>query len=509
MVSVNEEEIDRLDLNLTKFDGGATYIDPAHSYTSDLDIFGKQSIFQLLNRANTIEGKSRLASWLSQPQEESAILARQKSSQELSDKTDWTTSFLAHLKLGDHTTVDKSKLTQWLAGEEQVYGRKLYLVLSILGPLLGTLSVVLLSLSIIPYGVFGIWLLIGVGVVGLRFKYASETALLLTPSITLLKNYRKAILHLEQESFESAQLQKIQSNFKQQNFLASAAIERLEKHLDQFQNRSNILYISLNIVFFLDIILLYRMEKWRKQYRAKVAEWMDQIGEMEALVSLAFHRHTFPDTVYPSFVKVPKFEGVQLGHPLIPVAKRVSNDFNLGDTGRCYLITGSNMSGKTTFLRTLGVNMVLAQAGATVTAKSLELSKWTVFTSMRNQDDLSESVSSFYAELKRIKDLLGLLGQNPPVFYLLDEILKGTNSADRIKGSEALIKQLLKANASGCISTHDVELGNMASEWKGLINKSFNSDIKDDDILFDYQIKDGVCHSFNASKLMQLMGIKI
>ncbi|MCV9389544.1 MutS-related protein [Reichenbachiella ulvae] len=236
--------------------------------------------------------------------------------------------------------------------------------------------------------------------------------------------------------------------------------------------------------------------------------WFDAVHQIDALSDLASFAYANPTFTFPKLSDTDHvLVAEQMAHPLIKSTQRVSNDFALSGKGRLGLVTGSNMWGKSTFLRTIGINLVLAQMGAPVCARKFELSLVQLFTSMRTQDNLEENVSSFYAELKRLKQLLDLLQQGEPIFYMLDEILKGTNSEDRHKGALSLIDQLIKENCRGLISTHDIQLSALSKDQPNIQNMNFNSSIVDDEIIFDYKLSLAPCGSFNASKLMEKMGI--
>ncbi|MFT6827261.1 MAG: DNA mismatch repair ATPase MutS [Roseivirga sp.] len=270
------------------------------------------------------------------------------------------------------------------------------------------------------------------------------------------------------------------------------------------------MYHIFNFLFILDVYWLIRAERWKKRTQEDIGAWFEAIGEIEALNSLGAYHFSNSEFSFPTISETPfDIKATAMGHPMINPLKRVSNDFDFSGKGGICLITGSNMSGKSTFLRTVGVNSVLALMGAPVCAQSMQISKLQVFTSMRTQDDLEESVSSFYAELKRLKQLLGSINNELPTLFMVDEVLKGTNSEDRHTGATALIKQLNKAYAFGFVSTHDLTLGTITTELQGIKNYSFNSVIENDDIIFDYTLTPGICKSFNATKLMQKMGIEI
>jgi DNA mismatch repair ATPase MutS len=274
------------------------------------------------------------------------------------------------------------------------------------------------------------------------------------------------------------------------------------------QNRVNLMFVIFNLVFWIDFFLLWRVEIWRKKFGNNIAAWEEVFDTWQVLVSLGAFTYEEKSYCIPTWSKERIIEATNLKHPLIAKEKAVGNDFSLAENSKTILLTGSNMSGKTTFMRTLGINMVMANVGLSPMAESFILGPFQLFTSMRNADNLGESVSSFYAELARIKQLLSKAEAGENVYFLLDEILKGTNTADRIMGSEALIRQLAASNCKGIISTHDIELSQLESSFAFLVNKSFHSEIMDDKIHFDYKLKPGPCPSFNAHKLMELMGIK-
>ncbi|MGB3617099.1 MAG: DNA mismatch repair protein MutS, partial [Catalinimonas sp.] len=276
--------------------------------------------------------------------------------------------------------------------------------------------------------------------------------------------------------------------------------------------RANLLYGLVNWVLMVDLHVLRRLERWQARHLDEVPRWFEALAELDALNALAGIYFAHPDWCRPEVADgTITFEAEGLGHPLLPPDRRVRNDFAFEGAGKILLVTGANMAGKSTFLRTVGVNMVLAQAGAPVCARRFRMSTLQVFTSMRTQDSLEESVSGFYAELRRLRQLLDLLRRtDEPVFYMLDEILKGTNSRDRQTGALALIKQLHRERATGMISTHDVELGQRAADLGvDLTNLSFNSTITGEEIHFDYRLTPGLCRSFNATKLMEQIGIAV
>ncbi|WP_224999757.1 DNA mismatch repair protein MutS [Cesiribacter sp. SM1] len=532
LVDINRQELQRLQHKFEGMPTGQEHYMALHIYHPDLDVLGRHSLFQLLNRTATPGGESMLAYWLSKPAPAQEVNARQEAVKELAPLLDWRQQFAAmglfHKK--PHATLEP--LQQWLQSPNVVLPRSMYrIAFATLPPLTVLLILAFLFLDI------SFWWIIGAAIVNALVvfrlapvaKVAEEAAY---NSITILKGSAGMFELLENGKWQSAYLQELQQQFMKQDAKVSGQIRELSRILDGLESRSNGLYMVLNTLFLQDLYWMLRAERWKERVKADIDTWFEALYVWESLNSMAGLAYSEPDWTFPEVVTSAThlYEAKELGHPLLPNG-RVTNDFELSGKGEVVLITGSNMAGKSTFLRTVGINAVLALAGAPVCARQMRLSCMQVFTSMRTQDSLAENVSSFYAELQRIRQLLRLLrassvqetltdmptqelalppDANPelPVLFLLDEILKGTNSADRHKGAASLIRQLQGLNASGLISTHDLDLGQTAS-GAGLRNYSFNSEVVGQEIRFNYKLEPGLCSSFNASALMAKMGIDI
>lgn len=508
---VNQDEINRVNNNLAGIDDGEMFMDKKHPYLHDLDIFGKNSLYQLVNRAVSPSGRHTLAKWLSAPATEDAILERQEAVKEMVPMLSWRQSFQASGKQQDVKDKNFSTLLQWINEPDQLINNRTYKVLSYMLPL-ATIILILLNIYADLNVYFTVALLVINGIVLKKFAgYAKNITEKTFDGIQTLRAYGRMISQIESTAFESATLKDLRHVFVHENFKASGSIAKLQKILDFLQSRSNMFYVFFNFVLLFDLHLVFRAEKWKRQQKADVNQWFDNIGKLEAINSLAGFAYANPEYVLPVISNQPYiFIAKSLGHPLIPKAERITNDLEMTGKGTIDIITGSNMSGKSTFLRTIGVNAVLALAGAPVCAKRLELSRMQVFTSMRTEDNLEEHVSSFYAELRRIKMLLEILEEKTlPVMFMLDEILKGTNSKDRHAGAAALIHQISDADAMGFVSTHDLELGQLTESLSNVKNFSFNSIVAGDEIIFNYTLEEGICNSFNASKLMEKIGIKM
>jgi DNA mismatch repair ATPase MutS len=358
------------------------------------------------------------------------------------------------------------------------------------------------------------WIILGIVVNGIIILSALNKVKSIhgntNEAIKTLKGLEAMIIMIEKTSFNASLLKNIQSTYLKKNLRVSSRIGSLTRILQNLDNRSNQMYHLLNLFLLLDLHFSISAEKWKANRPENIESWFNSMGAMEGLTSFAGMAFSNPNYAFPQILeREHMIETKNMGHPLIPYKKRIANDFSLKGKGHIAMITGSNMAGKSTFLRTIGINMALAFAGGPVCADSLSLTPTNVFSSMRTQDNLEENISSFYAELKRIHQLLETTEDKKPVFFLLDEILKGTNSYDRHLGAVSLVHQLADKNISGLISTHDIDLAKETAMGRKVTNFSFNSLIQGDEILFDYKLSPGICKSFNASKLMKKMGINI
>ena len=507
---INQDEIDRIELKLDRFDGGEDYADISHPYSSDLDLFGSHSLFQLINRTATNYGRETISSWMLNASPKEEILDRQKSSEELANDLEWLQDFQALGKVSGDQAKNINLLMKWL-GEDDSKEFKLGLhwiltcIVIIIAPL------VLVILGMIPFGTLLVPLAINGYLLSRVFKRQKELMELTFEGNKALKGYARLIEKVEQSTFETKLLKELHSSFSTDTFQASKAVFRLNRWLDVLHARANAFFAILNILFMLDFFIIRSLGSWKDKHATIIQTWFKQLAYLEAMVSISSHRLIHPDysTVIPSG-KDYELNAKSLGHPLIHYSDRVNNDVTLQGKGSIVIITGSNMSGKSTFLRTVGVNICLAQMGASVCADQFTFSSFRLYTSMRNADILEENISSFYAELKRLRGLLDLMeGDQSPVMFMIDEVLKGTNSTDRHMGSVSLIKQLSGLNCFGWVSTHDLSLGEMTEKLESVDAMSFNSRVEGEDLIFDYKLSPGLCNSFNASFLMQKMGIEI
>ena len=522
---INESEILREKCDLEEFDSGQRFVDQNHPYSSDLDIFGQHSLFQLVNRTTTESGTIRLSEWLSEPAPNSEINDRQKAIKELSQKLDWRQDFQASGKHFQNNKSDYCKLLDWV--EKPIVllkHRVIYTALAIIFPVLLLLSfyffmknstslvgVIYLSVMILVW-LFGFTILRKVRPI------AEDIVEISTKNLKTLRAYRALINKIEIESFKSEKLVELQSILTKGKYSAYNEINRICNLLDFSHQRpikkqpinGNQLYPMLNSFFLIDIYLIIGTERWKSKNKAFLKLWAETVSEFEVINSFAGFVYSNPSYKFPEITEKNNYLHFEsLGHPLINSNNRVCNDFQSDGHGDVVMITGSNMAGKSTFLRTLGVNLVLALAGAPCCAKNGKVSNLKLYTSMRTQDNLEKGISSFYAELNRIEKMLNLIENNQNIFYLLDEMFKGTNSEDRHIGGFSLINQLSKLKTSGIIATHDIELAKLTENKKLVANYSFNSEMINDSMIFNYKLHNGICYDFNASELMKKSGIKI
>jgi DNA mismatch repair ATPase MutS len=511
IVDINRLELARQNADFRALDEGREYIDNLHPYTSDLDVFGKSSLFQLINRTTSIIGRHLLVERLKTGLPAEAIVAHQQAVKALSEDPEWAQSYQA---LGQHYKTEELEFRQFENWRKQppvlnllAWLRPVTLIL----PVLLVAATTICAVTGITYYAVLPFILVNALLLTKFWKYATKTVDQTYKSVNLLKTLGLQMNQIEKKVFTDPLLQELARPFQVKDQNVSSEIKRLTFLLNQLQTRGNMLHIFFNIAFLLDIQWLIQLEKWHVKNAEHAGDWFDRLAEFEVLISLsgtAFGNQGWSFAV-PGDIDY-HVEARGLGHPMLATGSAVTNKFAMQGKGEVILITGPNMAGKSTFLRTVAVNIVLARMGAPVFADFMQLNlNVQVFTAMRVADDLSENVSSFYAELQRIQQLLETISTGTPVIYFLDEILKGTNSADRHRGAEGLIKQLSELGVSGFVSTHDLELGDLATQMNKLTNYSFESMVEDDEIVFDYKLRTGVCHSFNACELMRKMGIDV
>lgn len=494
----------RQERKLGILDSGNEFADKEHPFAGDLDLFGPHSLFQLLNHCTSTGGKQQLAALLKSAVNPKVAQQRNEAVAELQQKPDFLRAMEA---IG--IAFPQGKVVPWKLWLEQkeTPPNLLHWLLAILGPLGGVLILLLTSQGILPQAILGGWFLVGMLLLAMVFVPLKRAADAI-PVASHLNSLRLRAAQIEDISFHSDLLFAEQARLQAGSSPASKQLQELDRLGLWTQNRLNLLYFPINLLFWTDFILFLWLAAWKKRVSNSLVQLPETLENWEVWVSLGSFEVEVGHPGIPIWSEEPILETENVFHPLLHPAMAVGNSLALNPKQKLVLLTGSNMSGKTTFMRTLGINAVLLNLGLRPFADRMILGPLQLFTSMRNTDNLGESVSSFYAELSRIRTLLQRLEQEEPIFFLLDEILKGTNTQDRIAGSEALVAQLLPSQGLGLISTHDIELAALGEKEAQVQNYSFHSEIQDQEILFDYRLREGACPSFNAHKLMELMGIK-
>jgi DNA mismatch repair ATPase MutS len=511
---INENEIKATHGEFLDFDTGEEFISTDHAYSSDLDIFGNRGVFHSLNRTTTSIGKRFLSAWLKIFPENANIKKvkeRQEAVQELVDKLDLRQNIQAHGRFIEDSMKRLESFHDLFDEPAAVLGKKPLIIFIHLFPLVTIGGVVSMFFHVSWFVPVVLVLIQGI-VNRVTGKVRKRIYLLTSRNAKILTAYSKITAELEKENFASSKLKEYRSELFLEDKSASSHIKKLSTLLGYFDMRlSKEFHLLFNNLLFWDLHCVYRIEKWKKKTGPVIHKWFDVIGNFEALSSFANTLFNNPDWTMPE-VSGPDFllEARSIGHPLIPKAENIRNDISLNHKGNILIVTGPNMSGKTTFLKTLGVNIVLAMAGGPVCAQRLALSPLKLYTSMKVTDSLDKKLSLFYAELQRLKIIMDAISGKEPVFFLIDEMLKGTNESDRHKGAIALIRQLVENKADGILATHDLELTKLEKDYtQAITNYHFDGYIEGERLLFDYKLKTGICQSSNALELMKKVGIQV
>ncbi|MGG7097989.1 MutS-related protein [Clostridium sardiniense] len=513
-LEINEKGVKRISGEFrTIEDDGSEYINDSHPFSSDIDIFGKSSLFQLINDTLTKGGREKLVRNLSLkklPTKE-IIEKKQEAIKELGEKIKWRQELLVK---GKTTIKNKKKETQELEAfltwsnekKEKGISKKLvaYVFIAIT-----FLSIVLSIIKIIPPSYILLVLLINFAVIKLITKDYKEDLEMFNSIKHTIKSYAEILELIEKEEFKSEYLKGIKDKLKSDTSNSCGEeMKKLSNLLDWIGDSSgNAYYLIINIFIFSDIFIVENLEDWRSQNSKELEVWIDVISEIDALSSISNIYFDFDKFTFPKISDKKEVKGKAIGHPLIG-EKAVRNNYSLSNNKKVTLITGSNMSGKSTFLRTIGLNLLLSYIGAPVFSDEFTCGIFNIYTCMRTKDNLEENISSFYAEILRIKILIEATKKGEDVFFLLDEIFKGTNSLDRHIGATELIKQLINGGAIGLVSTHDLDLCNLEESDNRIENYNFREYYEDNKIKFDYKLRVGKSETQNAIHLMKLAGIE-
>jgi hypothetical protein len=511
LVNINRNEAKALSFDLAPFQDGNQWIDSSHDFSNDLDLFGAGSVFQYLNRTVSGYGNKILAAWLSDPFSLSGKMKeRQETIHELSSKLFWRQEFIAKGMGHSFEEKDVAGLLAWLNDKQKFFKSVFGKLIIFLLPSLAILSLILLIAGVFHYSVFTSLFLLNLILVAWHLRSIGKIHMNLSRINVFLSSLGSLLATFEKEPFQSPVLKKIQSDISGTSNPAVFQLKKLSRILQAFDNRINLMIgFILNGLLLWDFHCIYRLEKWKEKSKGHLPRWLNHLGEIDAFISLANYAYNNPDFVYP-VVSSDKsiLMAKELGHPLIHEENRICNDFILPGSGHICIITGANMAGKSTFLRTVAVNYILGMTGAPVCASEMGFTPLRLFTSMRTTDSLGHNESYFYAELKRLRILKERLEEGVETLFILDEILKGTNSNDKSTGSKLFLKKIIVLGGTGLIATHDTSLGEMEDEFPELIaNHCFEIEIKGERIIFDYKLQNGITQKMNASLLLRQMGL--
>lgn len=487
---------------------GERFDDPHHVYASDLDLFGRGSLFELLSTARTRMGEDTLAQWLLSPSPLEQIRERHAAVAELRSQLDLAEE-LAVLGEDARVGVHPEALTRWAEAPNRMAPEWLRWA----APVLAASAVA----SVVAWGIWGmatplVLVVVVEAILTYRLRSALDSVLHSAEhAFHDLELLSGLLARLENQRFQAPRLEELQRELSSHHMAGSQALARLQTIVDLILSRDNFIVRVLDAPLMYSVQVAFAAERWRRAHGSAVRIWLRAIGEIEALLSLATYSYEHPADPFPQFIEGDAgFDGESIGHPLVPTVTCVRNSVRVGGETRVLLVSGSNMSGKSTLLRAVGINVVLAMAGAPVRAQSLRLTPLQLGASIRINDSLQEGSSRFYAEITRLRQIFDLAGSQPPLLFLLDELLQGTNSKDRRIGAEGLVRALLGRGAVGLISTHDLALTEISGLPSGqLHNVHFQDEFEDGKMKFDYQLREGVVTKSNGLALMRSIGLDV
>lgn len=510
LIRINQEERDYLNGSLNNFPTGQKYLDPGHPYAADLDIFGRDSLFQHLNRTVTSRGTDLLADWLLHLSKDPiTICKRQQAAAELVRYPEWCQLFRAEGKLQTLPKMDFDILKQWQ--EEPAFFLHprttriwLYTVNGI-----SLLSWLAVALGWYPWPLASALFFGQLLGLSLYLKKINSHHRKLDSFIGTVSQYLPLVRSVCRQSFASPWLQELKKTFSSSGQNALRAFRQLKSIREKLDQRGNILIaFLLNGLYLKDIHTMLELDRWKKEYGCRIDDWVQTLGTMDALVSMANYRLNHPTYAEPRIGGTRLLEAYGAGHPLLAGNHKVTNDFHIDGLHRLFIVTGANMAGKSTFLRTIGINLVLAQSGNVVDSSSFSFQPMALFTSMRTTDNLAKNTSYFHAELLRLKQLILIAEKEERLFVILDEMLKGTNSVDKLNGSLAFLRKLLAYPVSGLIATHDLALGELANAYpENFFNVCFEITHSGESVRYDYKLHPGISSTMNASILLKQMGL--
>lgn len=508
-ININKKGIDRLNGNFKENeDIGEEFLNIEHPFISDLDVFGRNSLFQMVNSTKTKFGRKKLSEILSLNKipTKDEILKRQEAIKELGKKVEWRQKIEVKSTLKKSGIADTDELLKWSNSKSNI--KPMFKIIPYLFIILTMISLLLVVLGILPASYMILIFMINYLIVKILTKDLVGVIKVFDKHKKDIEAYTNLLTLIVDENFSSPLLKELKNNLNNKDNNCVKEMKALKSLVDWLgDSSSNAYYLLLNVTVLSDTFILKNLEEWKKLNGNKLEGWLAIIGEIEALASISNLSFDFDNWNYPTISTADIIESKDMTHPMI-AGKAIANSFTLNSNEKVALITGSNMSGKSTFLRTLGLNLLLSYIGAPTSSKSFTCGVFNIYTCMRTKDNLEESISSFYAEILRIKILIKASKEGEKVFFLLDEIFKGTNSKDRHEGAQVLINQLVNNNAMGLVSTHDLELCDLEKTKKWIKNYNFQEYYDNNTIKFDYKLRRGKSTTQNAVHLMKLAGIE-
>jgi len=504
LIAINNTELDILDRKFHHLPDGKTFLQLDHPYAQDLDLFGRGSFFQYANRTVLVQGTAVFSHLLldGHPKD---LIKKQEAIKELAQLPEWRQHFSA-LAGETRPKISPDVVSDWMKGHQPFMPKWAGFV----PPVFVLLSILVIALAVlgkVPESLVLFWYLLGVGMVGRFAKRILGFTAKASEAQDTIQQHQRLISELEDQSFKSELLQELQQRLEVKGERTSNILKRFSQKVTMLEQQFNlIISMFAQGLGMYSIYYAFQVESWITKYGHEVEGWFAAIAQFDAYITLGTYAFNHPDHTYPILVEGETvLSGKQVGHPLVDPKKNVLNDFDIGK-GRFCIVTGANMAGKSTFLRAVGLQIVMANMGLPVKGKEVRYHPVRLLTSMRSADSLADETSYFYAELKRLKYIVEEL-EKDNCFVILDEILKGTNSVDKAEGSKKFVERLVRNGSTGMVATHDLSLCTLANDLPEVENRYFDAQIVNGELFFDYQFKEGVCQNMNASFLLKNMGI--
>ncbi len=504
LIDINTTELEILARRYHHLPDGREFLQPDHPYAQDLDLFGRGSFYQYTNRTTLVQGRKVFSNLLLDGYPED-IAKKQEAIQELAQLPEWRQHFSA-LAGETKPRVSPDLVSNWMKNHKSFTPNWV----GVVTPIFALLSILLIFLTVsgsVPESLVVFWFFFGIGIVWRYSKSILKFSVQVSEAQETIQQHQRLISELEGQTFTSELLQDLQKKLEVKGEKTSKILKNFSRRMDNFEQQNNLLVLLFGQGFLLwSLYFAYKVESWIEKYGDEVEEWFSAIAQFDAYITLGTYAFNHPDHTYPNLVQGDVvLSGKEVGHPLVDPQKNVLNDFEIGK-GRFCIVTGANMAGKSTFLRAVGLQIVMANMGLPVKGREVKYAPVRLLTSMRSSDSLTDETSYFYAELKRLKYIVDELEKGDG-FVILDEILKGTNSVDKAEGSKKFIERLVQHGSTGMVATHDLSLCTLSDKLPEVENRYFDAQIVNGELFFDYKFKEGVCQNMNASFLLKNMGI--